>query len=705
MTAMNPKLYKAATSGDISYLSSIENDSSNSLLQETREKNSALHLAVKCNQKQFAEKIIDLHPQLLNHANSEGETPLHIVARVGNLDMVKFFLSCSDTKSQEVEAQNGLLSKVNLEGDTVLHHAVRYGHFEIVKLLIKKDPELTNLVNDNGESPLFLAVDRKHFKIASHILEAVPACSYQGRNNMNVLHAAVIRTQTGHQIKIFMDIWARYVDNPLYNLLYEFLHPMKLVGTRLKDRLETLDHGSEAEVFMRSIIKKCSTEITKADDFGWTPLHYAANLRYTKAAKLLMESNTDVAYMKDKEGMSAFHLAAKEGHEIVMKEIVKLCPEAYELRDNSGRTALHVAAESGKASAVEYLVNTPDLVDLTNQKDKEGNTPLHLAAIHGHLVIMSKLASRDNRVDKEAKNKDGFTTIELISKIELRRFQRAWMTMKLVLAGAQPSLEGVLVRENPKTKNVEMKEQAPQTERERDPAENKDSKYERLQNAANSHSLVATIIATVSFAAAFTMPGGYDSNEPHRGMAVLCRKSAFKTFLIANTVAFCCSAASMLMHFWAALHGDYNVFLYFIRFAASLTYYSIFGMLTAFISGANVVLAESPGLATANLGTRRWRVLNVLPLNWALTSPQIWILCHGVAEEILPCFESWLDPCGHGFGSPLSSQAVKTEKRNMMAEKRTTADLVGESDDGGREECRGDEEPRDTVEFQQNIVN
>ncbi|KAK9286385.1 hypothetical protein L1049_014780 [Liquidambar formosana] len=60
---------------------------------------------------------------------------------------------------------------------------------------------------------------------------------------------------------------------------------------------------------------------------------------------------------------------------------------------------------------------------------------------------------------------------------------------------------------------------------------------------------------------------------------------------------------------------------------------------------------------------------------------------------------------GHGFGSPLSSQPVTTEKRNMMAEKRTTVDLVGESDDGGREECRGDEEPRDTVEFQQNIVN
>ncbi|KAK7821273.1 hypothetical protein CFP56_037900 [Quercus suber] len=62
-------------------------------------------------------------------------------------------------------------------------------------LLIKEDPGLTSLTNNAGESPLFLAVDRGFYKIAIHILEAVPKCSNVGRKSMNVLHAAVIRTQ------------------------------------------------------------------------------------------------------------------------------------------------------------------------------------------------------------------------------------------------------------------------------------------------------------------------------------------------------------------------------------------------------------------------------------------------------------------------------------------------------------------------------
>ncbi|KAK9285129.1 hypothetical protein L1049_024314 [Liquidambar formosana] len=36
----------------------------------------------------------------------------------------------------------------------------------------------------------------------------------------------------------------------------------------------------------------------------------------------------------------------------------------------------------------------------------------------------------------------------------------------------------------------------------------------------------------------------------------------------------------------------------------------------------------------------------------------------------------------------------------MIVERRITANLAGERDDGGREECHGDEEPRDTIEFQ-----
>ncbi|KAI8561124.1 hypothetical protein RHMOL_Rhmol04G0312800 [Rhododendron molle] len=50
--------------------------------------------------------------------------------------------------------------------------------------------------------------------------------------------------------------------------------------------------------------------------------------------------------------------------------------------------------------------------------------------------------------------------------------------------------------------------------------------------------IVAALIATITFAAAFTIPGGYDGNPGRdQGMAILARESAFKAFVITNTIA------------------------------------------------------------------------------------------------------------------------------------------------------------------------
>ena len=55
-----------------------------------------------------------------------------------------------------------------------------------------------------------------------------------------------------------------------------------------------------------------------------------------------------------------------------------------------------------------------------------------------------------------------------------------------------------------------------------------------------------TIITTVTYAAAFQLPGGYDSNT---GMPVLRIRPAFWFFLIFNSFSFVCSAAVMFIHY------------------------------------------------------------------------------------------------------------------------------------------------------------
>ena len=56
---------------------------------------------------------------------------------------------------------------------------------------------------------------------------------------------------------------------------------------------------------------------------------------------------------------------------------------------------------------------------------------------------------------------------------------------------------------------------------------------EAISKARESHLVVAALIATVTFAAAFTLPGGYKSDQ---GTALLAKKAAFIVFVISDAI-------------------------------------------------------------------------------------------------------------------------------------------------------------------------
>ena len=61
-------------------------------------------------------------------------------------------------------------------------------------------------------------------------------------------------------------------------------------------------------------MEKCTSTIEQGDDSGWTPLHIAAHIGSQKFVKLLLEKGNSPAYLRNKEGLPAFHIAAKEGN-------------------------------------------------------------------------------------------------------------------------------------------------------------------------------------------------------------------------------------------------------------------------------------------------------------------------------------------------------------------------------------------------------
>ncbi|KAH7859176.1 hypothetical protein Vadar_032548 [Vaccinium darrowii] len=113
--------------------------------------------------------------------------------------------------------------------------------------------------------------------------------------------------------------------------------------------------------------------------------------------------------------------------------------------------------------------------------------------------------------------------------------------------------------------------------------------------------LVATLIATATFAAGFNIPGGYEATQgPDEGMAVLVREASFKAFVIANTIAVMCSTSSILCYFFAALYNnDDNKTAQRYMNGFFLVLISIVAMTVGFLSGTYAILVHSLGLAGA----------------------------------------------------------------------------------------------------------
>ncbi|PRQ38111.1 putative ankyrin repeat-containing domain, PGG domain-containing protein [Rosa chinensis] len=248
----------------------------------------------------------------------------------------------------------------NRGNSTVLHEASRNGHYKVVEFLIKVDPNLASVENDEGESPLYLAARGGMLEIVNQIIRTNPSSAHGGSFGQTALHAAVVERHVGVM---------------------------------------------EALVAFKQELAK------EADRQGRTPLYYAASLGDHRTVKRLLELDTSTAYVLDKGGRSPIHVAARNGHTGVIREIIQHCPDSGELIDPYGQNALHIAISSGQANVVTYILETPELEGLINQSDIDGNTPLHLAAIARKTWILWYLMW-DGRVNQRSKNKYGQTAFD-----------------------------------------------------------------------------------------------------------------------------------------------------------------------------------------------------------------------------------------------------------------------------------------------------
>ena len=120
-----------------------------------------------------------------------------------------------------------------------------------------------------------------------------------------------------------------------------------------------------------------------------------------------------------------------------------------------------------------------------------------------------------------------------------------------------------------------------------------------MKEASESHLVVAALIATVTFAAAFTLPGGYKGDtedDPNKGTAILSKNAAFQAFVISDAIAMVLSLSAVFVHFILSLKL-FRKFIFLFVFALSFTFVAMAAMVVAFVTGTYAMLSPSLGLA------------------------------------------------------------------------------------------------------------
>ncbi|XP_016554119.2 protein ACCELERATED CELL DEATH 6-like [Capsicum annuum] len=294
---------------------------------------------------------------------------------------------------------------------------------------------------------------------------------------------------------------------------------------------------------------------------------------------------------------TAIHIAAGAGKVDVLHELLNHCPDFWEMLDSNGRNALHEAIFCSQGNVVSYLLKSRKWDKLIEDPDNDGNTPLHLLSSSNFWGYMPLELKYHPRAKKMLYNKENKTPFEVAVS------RKEWMADKDRIA---PSLfrdflnsMAQLGRRSPRLNQIDRQKIIFNQAKERD------INIKGILSAAQMQLVVATLLVTVTFAAGFTLPGGFESddNSPNKGMVILIRKSAFRAFVITDAIAFACSAGAIFSYFYMAINSrpmsyqDLGYLWSLGKVGAKSQLVAMSAVVIAFVTGTYATLAHSLGLA------------------------------------------------------------------------------------------------------------
>ncbi|XP_063416222.1 rabankyrin-5-like [Mytilus trossulus] len=333
--------------------------------------------------KKWLVHINKIRPKIPWKTNLVGlSTILHIVSSLGYEDYVSHFIKI-DTR---------IVDQADADGNTPLHLASLNGHLETVKCLVAYSRHV-HILNKEKVSPFLYACENNEILVVAHLTNLKGDLvqineTYTTREHKSVLHIACL--------------------NGFTQIVQLLLNHHPNVDIQDKNGLTPLHltclNGQYNTASLLLICHQNRPNINALDMFQRTPVYYACIGRYTEIVKLLIRYKADIN-QSTSTGSTPLH-AACEKESIKIVEILIENLANVNVKEKTVESPLHVACRHGNEPIIKLLIDQSALV---NSKTKDKMTPLHIACSYGHHNVVNILLEKN--ASYKQRNKNGWTAL------------------------------------------------------------------------------------------------------------------------------------------------------------------------------------------------------------------------------------------------------------------------------------------------------
>ncbi|XP_028068438.1 ankyrin repeat-containing protein At5g02620-like isoform X2 [Camellia sinensis] len=477
---LNRDLYSALMRGDGNkVIEHCKNIPQGPLHKLTIHKDTVLHMATYSKQKQLVLQLLQLLPdedsnEDIMAENDIGNTILHEAATCNTI-----VLAAKEMLRKAPE----LLRKKNKRGETALFRAARYGKMEMFKFL---DDEV-NRVCENER------------------IEETKRCTefYQRKDNTTILHISILTEHFG--VSIEDTYMAEEEETLVVPKKVESCCRIPLWGT-IQGKNQRYESAARLAKYL--IAKDTSWEATASAMDDSKPRTHKYGSRRTSS---IPSDGQEVVREEEKSTTSSqetiggkttetpLFLATKSGILEIVEEILHMYPQAVEHIDHEGRNILHVAIKYRQIHIFDFVEKLEiPMRRLLRKINNDGNSILHM--------VGTKTEDAEDMRSPALLLREDLLLFERVKKISTAHFIEHFNNDGL-------TADKLFAKNNAKLR-TEAKEW--------------------LKRTAENCSIVAVLIATVAFAAAYTVPGGPNQNT---GYPLLQTKPFFVIFTLTDVLS------------------------------------------------------------------------------------------------------------------------------------------------------------------------